>query len=480
MALATATLVFEVQTGGSDNNGGGFDSGVTSPGTDYSQQASAQVAFTDLVIGGAGNTDKLTSAAHPFGATSPGNVINITGGTGFTTGLYRILSVSGTTATMDRSVGTAGSTGGTGNLGGAFATINKATSNMGLGGQVAYVKAGTYSISAGITSPVLNTAANYSVTRIIGYSSTRGDNGQATIQASVGVTMFSADGTTWTSSLSWENITFDGNSKSAVAFQLDTPSQVRLEFLNCIFKNFHSIYVISGNQIHGGINIQGCEFSNNALTGGTGAVIYFTTSATYGTAALNVIDSVFTGNTITSTTVSAAIFAEGCGVNVSRCIVYNNTGTNMSGITLKDPLFANIQNNDISSNTKTGILLDSSDQTSPTVSIVNNIISGSTTGIKGTFANTPGIPYINHNAYWNNTTDKSGFTAGDGEVSLTASPYANIGSNFALNSTANAGLACRGKGTPGSLGVSSVLGTGALDIGAIQHGTASGAFTFVS
>src|SRR5207302_10660346 len=100
MTFAVDTLVFEVQTGGNDNNGGGFDSGVSSPGTDYSQQASAQVAYTGLVIGGAGNLDKLTSAAHPFGATSPGNIINITSGTGFTTGLYRILSVSGTTATM--------------------------------------------------------------------------------------------------------------------------------------------------------------------------------------------------------------------------------------------------------------------------------------------------------------------------------------------------------------------------------------------
>src|SRR6516225_9792456 len=122
MTFATATLVFDVRTTGSDNNGGGFDSGVASPGTDYSQQDSAQIAYTDLVIGSTGNENQLTSAANPFGSTSPGNVINISGGTGFQTGLYRILSVSGSTATMDQGVGTANSTGGTGNLGGAFAT----------------------------------------------------------------------------------------------------------------------------------------------------------------------------------------------------------------------------------------------------------------------------------------------------------------------------------------------------------------------
>lgn len=47
MAL-TALTVVETRADGSDNNGGGFDPSFG--GTDYSQQAAAQVAFTDLVI----------------------------------------------------------------------------------------------------------------------------------------------------------------------------------------------------------------------------------------------------------------------------------------------------------------------------------------------------------------------------------------------------------------------------------------------
>ena len=47
MALS-AGVVWEVRTTGDDTNGGGFDSTVTSPGTDYSQQTAAQITYTDL------------------------------------------------------------------------------------------------------------------------------------------------------------------------------------------------------------------------------------------------------------------------------------------------------------------------------------------------------------------------------------------------------------------------------------------------
>ena len=77
----SANMIWEFRTTGSANNGGGFVEGAT--GTDYSQQDAAEIAFTDLVIDGADNT-KITSAAHPFSVAHVGNVINVTGGTGFT------------------------------------------------------------------------------------------------------------------------------------------------------------------------------------------------------------------------------------------------------------------------------------------------------------------------------------------------------------------------------------------------------------
>src|SRR6185312_6209065 len=147
MSLA-ATVVWDVRTTGSDTNGGGFDPGVTSPGTDYSQQNAAQVAFTDLVIGA--TTTQLTSAANPFTAAHVGNTINIISGKGFTTGRYEVLAVSGGIATMDRSVGTASSSGGTGNLGGGLATI-AAANGAAVASNTIYIKKGTYTLAAAVT-----------------------------------------------------------------------------------------------------------------------------------------------------------------------------------------------------------------------------------------------------------------------------------------------------------------------------------------
>jgi len=74
------------------------------------------IAYTDLVIGSGSNTNQLTSAGNAFSSGQLGSSLVISGGTGFTTGTYRIISVNGTTAIMDRAVGTAASTSGTGTL----------------------------------------------------------------------------------------------------------------------------------------------------------------------------------------------------------------------------------------------------------------------------------------------------------------------------------------------------------------------------
>jgi hypothetical protein len=488
----------EVRTTGSDNNGGGFDSGVSSPGTDYSQQDSAQVAYTDIVIGGAGNTNQLTSAANPFSSTSPGNFINITGGTGFTTGLYLVVSVSGSTATMDRTVGTASSTGGTGNLGGAFATVGKAMGNMTVGGQVTYVKGGTYQILTNLPNSVTaNTGSTLS--RIVGYSSTRGDNGQATIQLNANnITMFygSVGGSdSYTNGISVENLIFDGNNKTGsngANLGGQSGSVGLTSFSNCIFKNFTGQYCI---QIFlGALNVQNCEFANNAFTSLHSGCIFGpaangTGGPPLGSQSANVSDSYFTGNSISSTNQAATVWAENLALSMQNCIVYNNTGTNHDGILIKNPLSVNVSNCAFHSNSRHGIFIDSTVSCALT-NIQNNIItSNGGWGINGVYYSdggvtqvSPTIVTINHNAYYNNTSgDKTGLTAGASEVTLTGLPYVNAPTDFSLNSTAGQGAACRAAATPGTLGVSSVVGTGYLDIGPLQHGaSASSAYTFLA
>ena len=69
-----AKTVWDVRTTGVDTNGGGFDPGVVSPGTDESQGAGC--AFADLTLAGTGTT--ATSATCPFSSTThgPGNFLN--------------------------------------------------------------------------------------------------------------------------------------------------------------------------------------------------------------------------------------------------------------------------------------------------------------------------------------------------------------------------------------------------------------------
>jgi hypothetical protein len=121
-------------------------------GLDYSQQNSAQIAFTDMVIDATTNT-KFTSAAHPVGKNFVGNIINVTSGTGFTVQRVAIVSTSGTVATCDKALGTLSSTGGNGNLGGALLTIQTASTNA-LASNTIHIKAGTYTQTFSITFPV--------------------------------------------------------------------------------------------------------------------------------------------------------------------------------------------------------------------------------------------------------------------------------------------------------------------------------------
>ena len=69
MALSVSQ-VWEIRTTGSDTNGGGFHAGAS--GTDYSQQAAAQVTVADAVANG---TTTLTSVTASFTAAHVGNLV---------------------------------------------------------------------------------------------------------------------------------------------------------------------------------------------------------------------------------------------------------------------------------------------------------------------------------------------------------------------------------------------------------------------
>ena len=96
-------------TVGDDLNEGGFFTYGAS-GTDFSMQNSPALSNTDLVIDASDNT-KVSSAGSPIGATHVGNGMQISAGSGFTPGFYRIMSQVGGLATLDRACGTTSSDG---------------------------------------------------------------------------------------------------------------------------------------------------------------------------------------------------------------------------------------------------------------------------------------------------------------------------------------------------------------------------------
>lgn len=135
---------------------------------DHSQSSTAKASMTDLVIDSVTNTI-ISSPSYTFTKADVGNLIRITAGTNFTTGHYSIIGVNAGKATLDSAVGTIGSTGGTGYLGGGMLTFYNFSGSV-LYGHRFYAKNGTYYSNG--------SGANGSRFALIGYNSLRGDSPQ--------------------------------------------------------------------------------------------------------------------------------------------------------------------------------------------------------------------------------------------------------------------------------------------------------------
>lgn len=170
MAIDVAS-VWEIRSGGTATGGGGFVTG--GGGTDRTQQDAVHATRTDLVIGSAGSEDELTSAADAFAADDVGNFVNVTAGTGFTPGRYEILSQAAGVATMDRNVGTADSTGGSGVLGGAMTFIDANMDDIIAGNTFHIQSDATHTPGATVAPANAGTSAN--MVKGFGYNTTRQD-----------------------------------------------------------------------------------------------------------------------------------------------------------------------------------------------------------------------------------------------------------------------------------------------------------------
>lgn len=423
-------MEWDVRTTGSDSNGGGFKNGAS--GTDYSQQNAAQVAYTDLVIDASLNT-KVTSAATPFTSAHVGNIINVTGGTGFTTGRYEVVSVASSAATLDRAVGTTSSTGGTGNLGGSLLTVATAVSSQDtVGDQLIWIKSGTHTITAAI---VPNQNIQYS---FIGYGATHGDNGTPPniACATNGVKSFSfTSGKGFFKNLRITSTASTATNTYGICADYNYP-ELACEDVEVSGFRFGISYD-SGNWA--GMTLVRCNITGNYVQ-----TVYTTFRASfYG---CKLADQGYNGTAAVS--VPNAIFF--------KCLFYNNAGAALH----VDSSHMAVVNCAFKGN-NTGIDSGSVDG----FTLINNIFVGNVLALAG-----GGNGIQRNNAFYNNTTKRSDTTyrpgnqsAFIGDITLTGDPFVST-SDWSLNGTAGAGLACQQAGLDVSFTVSPAL----PDVGPVQ------------
>jgi len=446
----SATTEWDVRTTGNAANGGGFDTAAS--GTDYSKQDSPQFTYTDLVIDGTTNT-KCTSAAHPFDSNSPGNIINVTGGTGFTVQRVQIVSVAGSTATCDKSLGTLSSTGGTGNLGGGLLTIGAANGLVVAGNKV-HVKSGTYTLTASLTISV--------VYQLIGFGTTHNDSGTKPLI------------TTSTNSV---NLISISNGVSLINLSLSNTAGTRgagisvsgttnpgFNVINCVLDGF-SVGIDGDNSSFGaaGANVQGTEIKNCTSHG----ILLFFGSLIQGCYIHgNTGDGVQCNNqgvTAIDRCIITANGARGISPNststtfvISNCTIANNTSDGIGNANASSSLI--IYNNIIYGNGGWGINVAIGNTSSSRLFVqINNAFGSNTSGNRQTSGNVPLF-----NAF--------------GDITITAGPFTNSGSgDFSLNATAGGGPVCKLAGYPGIF--PGGLSTGYLDVGAVQTSGGGGGST---
>ncbi len=447
MAFA-ATTEWDVQTTGSDAAGGGFD--TASSGTDRSQGAVFQ-AYTDIVIDATTNT-KISSAAHPFDATSVGNIINITAGTGFTVQRVQIVSQVAGLATCDKAVGTTSSTGGTGNLGGSLLTVDFVTKNTALfvAGNTLHIKAGTYTRT---TTWIIDTSNNSGNLSIIGYQTTHNDGGTKPLITTatnsikliqMGAALYTLINLSFsnTASVRADGIWFGGTSTGPTV-------------INCIFDGF--VVALNGDNGAGGAAgfvLDGVEVKNCTSDG---CRFWFPTWAHGCYFHAN------TGDGIQSSTTNP--------LSATYSLFVNNTGRGYGATGANSTLFAT--NCDFSNNTSDGI---GNGNAAMTLIVSNCIIYGNggwgvnvaNTGLSGNrFSlgrnNGYGGPNVSGNRR-NNTFNQFG------DITITSDPFtSSAGGDYSLNSTAGGGALCKVAGFPGVF--PGGLSTGYVDIGAVDSGT---------
>lgn len=412
-----ATAIWRVRVGGSNTNGGGYDAGIASAGTDYSQQDAAQLTLTDVAVTGT----TATSVTGGFTAAMIGNAMWLTGG-GATAGPYFIMARTDTnTVTLDRTPGTV--TAGTGRVGGAWADpwANVASSTYIKAGNIIYVRGAgsnnpttaTYTKSGGgftDLSPATGDVTN-------GYIKMIGENGRPLLSSN-GLTFYQAN--RWL----FQSLAFivTGNSNGGTGIIGASSNGTTVQ--DCSFdQNGYDIRCIGSAPGP----IIGCEFFSSTAPRGTQTLAAVSTG-NYGAhiGGCSIHDCNAIGASLTS---MASLVGN---------VIVNNRKDGVQVSESSGGFMGSITGNTISGNGGNGGIYIGSAQTAANYPITNNIIANhngvSQAGIyyggSGTSAAVTRIfNAIAGNAFYNNTTDATGFTLPSGNTTGTDPQFTGTSTN---------------------------------------------------
>ncbi len=473
-----------IRTDGDESNGGGYDATVSGAGTNYSDQAAAQLSLTDLACL---NNTTLTSATGGFTTAMIGNVIRIASGTNFTPGYYMVTARASTNSVTLDSNPTNGSnaSAGVGKLGGAWATfLNLAASSTGgvVTGTVIAPLAPGHTINVRGTGS-LDGATDYDFSSFGGGIQDWPSGGTSSDGATVPVyvtgyngrpnigidTRFNRGG-----GIVWRHLKFtmlavsNFDQGDGVLF---CGNPVGLEnfgaaIYDCIFDQNG----FDTPLLHGGYIIRGCIFKNS---GSTAAGSKHAIKTEFDGSAFWWPAQIIEGNVFQDLR-CGALWAYRIPIIFNRNIVKNCHGAdgavNYAG--LHQDVFK-FDGNVFYGGASDGIKAYSTGgrQSALTYTDITNSIFMNNGGYGINFVGqVDPMLFGRSNAFYGNTSGQCSVSMAniEGTVTLTGDPFTNAaGGDFSLNNTTGAGAACRAAGFPSLM--PDGVNTSYLDIGPLQH-----------
>ncbi len=422
---------------------------------DYSQSTTTRFAFTDLATV---TTTTFTSAAKPIGKNMVGNIVSITSGTGWNVVSWEVSSVTGTTGTATgfssgSTIATHPSTGGTGSLGGAYASPGEAAS-LKVASNMVFLQSGTYSIASatpnvatGIVSD--NGGANGLPGVWEAYQTIRSDRAaRAVLQVAGGITSVTVFALTVNHSVI-VGIEVDGQSNSTVrGFSIGGSTAalntlMRCKALNCTNGGF---VVTSGAVQHKFCQATGCATASGGFVDG-GLVCHYLGCESW-------------ANTVSGFIITASH---------SRCIMclsYSNTGASSDGFAVS--LSAGLIDCVTYGNGRAGFNITAGAVTN----FVNCVAEGNTDkGWLSAGATQSSECFLYNCAGYNNSVDYDTAIPRQNIVGFVAQSAGSFFTNaasgdFSLNNTAGRGALLRATGFPGTFPRGTTVGY--QDIG-VQH-----------